>query len=203
MIRAALALHETTGDARYLDQALRWQAALDAHYADSELGGYFLTADDAEGLIIRPHSTIDDAIPNHNGLIAQNLVRLAVLTGDTQWIAKADAMFDAILPRAKENLFGHLSLLSALDMRINAAEIVVVGQGAAADQLLSVARKMPHATRIVLHATDGSALAAEHPAQAKLASVSGPAVFVCRGQTCSLPVTTGEELVGLVGRAPT
>jgi len=197
-IRAALALHETTGEARYLDQALRWQTALDTHYADRELGGYYLTADDAEGLIIRPHSTIDDAIPNHNGLIAQNLVRLAVMTGDTQWSARADAMFDAILPRAKENLFGHLSLLSALDMRINAAEIVVVGQGALADALLGVARKLPHATRIVLHATEASALAAEHPAQAKLASVSGAAAFVCRGQACSLPVATGEELVGLV-----
>jgi uncharacterized protein YyaL (SSP411 family) len=199
MIRAALALHETSGEGRYLTQAARWQAALDTHYADREHGGYYLTADDAEGLIIRPHATIDDAIPNHNGLIAQNLVRLAVLTGDTQWSAKADAMFDAILPRAKDNLFGHLSLLSALDMRINAAEIVVVGQGAAADALLSVARKMPHAMRIVLHVKDGSALATDHPAQAKLASASGAAAFVCRGQTCSLPVTTAAELVGLVG----
>ncbi len=198
MIRAALALHETTGEASYLAQALRWQAALEKHYADRDLGGYYLTADDAEGLIIRPHSTIDDAIPNHNGLIAQNLVRLAVLTGDTQWSAKADAMFDAILQRAKENLFGHLSLLSALDMRINAAEIVVVGQGAAADELLHAARRLPHATRIVMHAKNGSALGAEHPAQAKLASVRDAAAFVCRGQTCSLPVTTGEELMRLV-----
>jgi len=198
IIRAALALHETTGEASYLAQALKWQAALDAHYADREHGGYYLTADDAEGLIIRPHSTVDDAIPNHNGLIAQNLVRLSVLTGDTQWSAKADAMFDSILPRAKENLFGHLSLLSALDMRINAAEIVVVGQGAAADALLGVARRLPHATRVVLQARDGAGLAAEHPARAKLASVSGAAAFVCRGQTCSLPVTTVGELMGLV-----
>ena len=198
MIRAALALHETTGEARYLAQALLWQAALDAHYADREHGGYFLTADDAEGLIIRPHATIDDAIPNHNGLIAQNLVRLSVLSGDTQWSAMADAMFDAILPRAKENLFGHLSLLSALDMRINAAEIVAVGQGAAADALLGIARKLPHATRIVLQVADGAGLAVDHPARAKLASVSGAAAFVCRGQTCSLPVTTAEELVKLV-----
>ena len=107
-------------------------------------------------------------------------------------------MFERILPRAKENLFGHLSLLSALDMRINAAEIVVVGQGAAAAALLDVARNIPHATRIVLQAGDGAALAADHPARAKLASVSGAAAFVCRGQTCSLPVTTAEELVGLV-----
>jgi uncharacterized protein YyaL (SSP411 family) len=122
-----------------------------------------------------------------------------VLTGDEQWRAKADAMFDAILPRSKDNLFGHLSLLNALDMRINAAEIVVVGEGASADSLLNVARKLPTATRIVLHAPTAAALAANHPAQAKLAAVAGAAAFVCRGQTCSLPVTTAEALVGLAG----
>ena len=46
-------------------------------------GGYFLTADDAEGLVVRPASTSDDATPNPNAIAAQNLVRLAVLTGDT------------------------------------------------------------------------------------------------------------------------
>ncbi len=105
MIRAGIALHEATGEGAWLAQAVKWQHVLDAHHADAHsrskngvaslaYGGYFLTADDAEGLIIRPHATVDDAIPNHNGLIAQNLVRLAVLTGDDTWRAKADAMFD-------------------------------------------------------------------------------------------------------------
>ena len=198
MIRAALALFEATGDRLYLDQGLRWQAALDAHYADREHGGYFLTADDAEGLIIRPHATIDDAIPNHNGLIAQNLVRLAVLTGEENWRARADSLFAALLPRANDNLFGHLSLLNALDMHLNAAEIVVVGQGREAEALLRTARKLPYATSIVLHAPGPNTLPANHPAQAKLGSVQAAAAFVCRGQTCSLPVTDAEELMKLV-----
>src|SRR6185437_10462227 len=62
MIRAALALHEATGQAAYLDRALGWQRAFDAHYANAGNGGYFLTADDADGLVVRPGSTSDDAI---------------------------------------------------------------------------------------------------------------------------------------------
>ena len=95
MIRAALAIFEATGEQSYLDCALTWQHSLDAHYADADHGGYYLTANDAEGLIVRPHSTVDDAIPNHTGLIAQNLVRLAVLTGDDNCRSKADALFTA------------------------------------------------------------------------------------------------------------
>src|SRR3569623_1525218 len=103
MLRAALALYEATGANAFLEQALRWQAALDTHYADIECGCYYLTADDAEGLILRPHPSADDAIPNHDGLFAQNLVRLAALTGDSNWRDRIDALFGALLSGAAEN----------------------------------------------------------------------------------------------------
>ncbi|HVV41901.1 MAG TPA: thioredoxin domain-containing protein [Nitrobacter sp.] len=195
MTRAALALFEVTGESGFLDQAVAWQTTLDAHYADAVHGGYYLTADDADGLIVRPHSSVDDAIPNHTGLIAQNLVRLAVLTGDSKWRDKADALFTALLPRATENMFGHLSLLNALDLHLTGAEIVMVGEDAQARALLAAARTSPHATSIVLHAPRADALPADHPAQAKLATTKESAAFVCRGQTCSLPMTTTKQLM--------
>ena len=89
MIRAALALYEATGEHAFLEQALVWQRALDRDYADTDTGTYYLTAVDAEGLVIRPASTADEATPNHNAVAAQNLVRLALLTGDDGWRAKS------------------------------------------------------------------------------------------------------------------
>jgi uncharacterized protein len=200
MIRAALALHEATSEPEFLDVAVRWQQSLDRHYADREHGGYYLTADDAEGLIIRPHSSIDDAIPNHTGLIAQNLVRLAVLTGDDQWRNLSNALFGALLPRVAGNVFGHLSLLNALDLQLSGSEIVVVGEGRQAETLLAAARQLPHATSIVLHAPRADELAPKHR-RAKLSAVKGSAVFVCRGQSCSLPVTEPAALAELVASA--
>ncbi|RIK98059.1 MAG: thioredoxin domain-containing protein [Proteobacteria bacterium] len=197
MIRAALSLFEATGETDILSRAIAWQASLDTHYADRDHGGYFLTADDAEGLIVRPHATVDDAIPNHNGLIAQNLVRLAVLTGDDRYRQQSDALFAALLPVAQDNVFGHLSLLNALDLKLNGAEIVVVGDGADANILLAAARRLPHATRIVLHAPQVSSLPDNHPARAKADRVQDAAAFVCRGQSCSLPVTDAHALKNL------
>ena len=92
MIRAALALYEATGQQNYLDQALVWQHALDRDYSNAETGTYYLTAADAEGLVIRPASTADEATPNHNAVAAQNLIRLALLTGDDGWRQKADRL---------------------------------------------------------------------------------------------------------------
>ncbi|MBV9970443.1 MAG: thioredoxin domain-containing protein, partial [Xanthobacteraceae bacterium] len=164
MIRAALALYEATGAHEYLATALAWQAALDRHYVNRETGGYYLTADDAEGLVLRPESTADEAIPNPVGLAAQNLLRLAVLTGDDLWRERADILFDGILPIAAESMYMHASLLNALDLRLRAVEIVAVGPDA--DRFADAALAQPYLDRIVVRASSLDALPPRHPARA-------------------------------------
>jgi uncharacterized protein len=199
MIRAALALHEATGERAYLDYAVAWQGAFDRHYADATGGGYFMTADDAEGLVLRPKSTTDDALPNPHGLTAQNLIRLAAHTGDDTWRHKADAMFDALLPAAAENLYSHLSLLNALDLRLRAAELVAIGRDVAS--YAGAALKLPFIDRMVLRAPRADDLPPAHPARAAFASLPESAMLVCVGERCSLPVTDpdkiGEAVAGM------
>src|SRR5471030_1610977 len=166
MIRAALALHEASDDMALLEQALTWQRALDAHYADPETGGYYWSADDATDLLLRPHSTSDDATPNANAVAAQNLVRLAVLSGDDKWRDKADRLIEGILSSVEKNLFGHVALLNALELRLRGAEIVVTGRDA--DRFAQAALKLPFLDRIVLRAAAASDLPAAHPAQEKI-----------------------------------
>jgi uncharacterized protein YyaL (SSP411 family) len=186
MIRAALTLHEAGGERALLEQALRWQRTLDAHYADADTGGYYLTADDASDLLLRPHATTDDATPNANAVAAGNLVRLAALTGDAQWREQADRLIEGILSAAANNLFGHVALLNALDLRLRAAEIVITGGG---EKLARAALALPFLDRIVLRAASAAELPAAHPAQEKLKAAPGPAAFICVGERCSLPVT--------------
>src|SRR5262249_16770305 len=192
MIRTALALHEATGEQAYLERALAWQATLDRHYANAENGGYFLTADDAVGLVVRPNSTSDDATPNPNALAAQNLIRLAFFTGQHAWRDKADRLFEGTAASAAENVFAHLALLNALDLRLRAAEIVVVGKDERANELLAAARRLPFLDRVVLHASP--ALAPGHPAYDKIKAAAQSAAFVCVGETCSLPVSEPDAM---------
>ncbi len=196
MTRAALALYEATGERALLERALTWQSALDAHYADADTGSYFLTADDATDLLLRPHSTTDDATPNANAVAAQNLVRLAVLAGDDKWRAQADRLIDGILSAAGNNLFGHVALLNALDLRLRGAEIVATGSGAEA--FAQAALKLPFLDRIVLRATAAADLPAAHPAREKFAAAPDGAAFVCVGETCSLPVTAPADIVAVL-----
>jgi hypothetical protein len=195
MIRAALALYEASGEQRYLDTARAWQGALDRNYGDASTGTYYLTAADAEGLVIRPAATADEATPNHNAVAAQNLIRLAVLAGDDSARQQADRLIAAIAPAAVENLFMHMALLNAVDLRLRAAEIVVTGEGAAAVALIAAARALPSFDRIVLRASSARSLPGAHP---KAAATGEPQAFVCVGDTCSLPVTDPAGLIGAI-----
>ncbi len=196
MIRAALALYEATGEPTYLDRALAWQQTFDTHYANTATGGYFFTADDAEGLVVRPGSSSDDATPNPNAIEAGNLVRLATLTGDAKWREKVDRLFEGVLAGVGDNLFSHAALLNALDSRLNAAEIVVTGRDHA--RFADAALKLPFLNRIVLRAASADALPASHPAQAKIAAGAESAAFVCVGERCSLPVTDAAKIADAV-----
>jgi len=181
-------------------RAMAWQGVLDRHYAQPDAGRYYLTADDAEGLVVRPQSTFDEAVPNHNGLIAQNLVRLAALAGDDGYRIKVDKLFDSLLPLAAESLFNHVSPLNALDLRLRAAEIVVTGEGPQADALVAAALKLPFLDRILLRAARADALPASHPARDKVAATGGqPAAFVCVGERCSLPVVSPDKIAEAAG----
>ena len=196
MIRAALSLYEATGERSYLEQALAWQNSFDKHYADAETGAYYLSSDDADDLVLRPHSTQDDATPNPNSVAAQNLARLAVFSGDDKWRTRADRLIETILSGAERNLFGHVALLNALDLRLRAAEIVLTGPDAA--RLAKAALKLPYLDRVVLRASSASDLPSSHPAQEKLKAAPGSAAFVCVGERCSLPVTDAAQIAPAV-----
>ncbi|HET7804484.1 MAG TPA: thioredoxin domain-containing protein [Pseudolabrys sp.] len=196
MIRAALSLYEATGERSYLEQALAWQNSFDAHYADAETGAYYLSSDDADDLVLRPHSTQDDATPNPNSVAAHNLVRLTVLSGDEKWRARADRLIETVLSGADRNLFGHVALLNALDLRLRTAEIVVTGPDS--ERLAKAALRLPYLDRIVLRASGTSDLPPSHPAQGKLKAAPGSAAFICVGERCSLPVTDAAQVAPAV-----
>jgi uncharacterized protein YyaL (SSP411 family) len=196
MTRAALALHEASGEIDYLERALAWQGALDRHYGNPDTGGYFLTADDAEGLVVRPSAASDDATPNPNAVAAQNLVRLAVVSGQDAWREQADRLFEGVLAGAGENVFAHLALLNALDLRLRAAEIIVTGNDARTNELIAAARRLAFLDRIVVRASD--TMRATHAGQeaikARLDAGGESAAFICVGETCSLPVSDPQAI---------
>jgi len=197
MIKAALAMHEATLEPGYIDQAADLAAMLRRHHWDDAEPGYFLPADDAEALILRPRSTTDEATPSAGSLMAANLVRLWRLTGDDDHRADADALL-AAAPIA-ENLFAAAGMLSALDLRLGAVDLVIVAPPGKAGHALLEAARAASTPNVVLNVVEDTArLPANHPAAGKTAIGREATAYVCRGETCSLPVTDPAALAALL-----
>jgi uncharacterized protein YyaL (SSP411 family) len=199
MIKAALALYSATFDPAYLARAESLAAALRRHHWDDAAPGYFLSADDAPALIVRPKSAQDDATPSANSVMTANLIRLWRLTGNDSYIRDADAIFQASGPSVAANLFGSTGLLNALDLRLGATDVVVVRPAAAsAADMLRAARRASTPNVILSVHDDKASLPPSHPAAGKTAIDGRVTAYVCRGETCSLPVTDPDALATML-----
>jgi hypothetical protein len=200
MARAAILLHETTGVADYLDHAQDWVRTLDRWFWDEEGGGYFFTAADAEALIVRSKHAMDNATPAGNGVMVEVLARLAFLTGDDTYRERAEALVIAFASAVGQQAPAHATLLCGFDLLMNADQVVLVGDRAAADfneMLRSIhAASLPNKVLQTLSGED--VLPEGHPASGK-GMVDGKAtIYVCHGQTCSLPITDPATLRDLL-----
>ncbi|WP_029006676.1 thioredoxin domain-containing protein [Azorhizobium doebereinerae] len=195
MARAGTAVHEATGEAAPLAQASAFLETLEQDYLDPASGAYFLTAVGADTLVVRPFSSLDEALPNYNAVAADALVRLAPLTGRDDLRARADRIIAALTGAAAQNPLAHPSLLNALDTRLRLAEIVTVGMRREA--FADAALRLPFPTRVVVRAADAAALPKGSLARARADSAPPEgAAFVCVGERCSLPVTEPDQLAG-------
>jgi uncharacterized protein YyaL (SSP411 family) len=193
---AALALHEATGDEDYLKVAREFVSLLDAHFWDAKAGGYFMTADDVTDVIQRPKSAADNATPNGNGAMVAVLARLYHLTGEGAYQDRAHALVAAFSGELNRNFFPLATLINSNDFLRNAVQIVVVGKrgegGTEALVRAALDRSVPN--RLLQVVEPNAQLPDSHPARGK-GMVGGKATaYVCKGQTCGLPVTHAAGL---------
>ena len=174
----------------YLAIALALTDSLIAFHADEETGLVSLPASDADDVIYRSFMTTDDATPNPNSILIQNLQILAAATGKPKYHTHARKMIEAMTGPAMQNPYGHASFLNAIDSRLQAAEIIITGRDG--EQLAAVARNRPFHTRFVLNLDPDSIGISERYADS---SASNEAMaFICRHETCSLPISDVSAL---------
>lgn len=189
MMRAALALFETTGEPSYLDDAQSWSETLRRDFAVAETGTLAMTSRDGDALVLRPQPVHDDAVPNANGVFAEALVRLAQITGRDEDHQRAEDALAKLTAMARSSPFGHTSILNALDLHLRGLTIVVTGMPS--DALRDAALRVPYTDRSVHVMREGEVLDANHPAQAAVAGHE-PQALICAGMRCSLPVRDRE-----------
>jgi uncharacterized protein YyaL (SSP411 family) len=195
LARAALLLEEATGNPRYRTRAIEWAEVVEQHYGDMT-GGYFVAADDVEGLLTRPKMVQDSATPAGNGTMVEVLARLYFLTGEARYRMRAEATVKAFAGDVPKNFFPFGSLINGNEMLARATQIVIRGRRGESDTdaLITAVHGISLPTRVLAVVELGAALPADHPAAGKDRVDARATAYVCRGPVCSLPLTDPAAL---------
>ncbi len=184
-----LALHQATGEQRYLDSARELLEVVLARFADGD-GGFFDTGDDAEQLMRRPRDPSDNAAPSGSSAVTGALLTYSALTGSPDHRVAAEQALRIVTGAgvAQPRFFGW-ALAVAEALVDGPVQIALVGHD---PELERVAwQRRPPGAVLVSGDPDqpGAALLAGRPL-----IDGGAAAYVCRGMVCDLPVTTPAEL---------
>jgi uncharacterized protein YyaL (SSP411 family) len=192
-----LALHQVTGDVRWLDAACGLLDTALAHFPVPDApGAFYDTADDAEALVRRPSDPTDNASPSGASSLAAALLTASALGPDRAALYRTTAehaVARAGLLAARAPRFAGHWLGVAEALHAGPVQVALVGD---APDLVRAARTSVHGGGVVVAGDPDSApLLADRPL------VDGrPAAYVCRGYVCDRPVTSVDDLLEALRR---
>jgi uncharacterized protein YyaL (SSP411 family) len=198
MVAAALLeVYEATFERRWLDAARALGDDMIRLFWDEQLDGFYDTGHDHERLIVRPRNLYDNAVPCGTSVAIETLLRLAVLTGETAYEARA---LTALRPLADllarhPTAFGRF--LCALDFHLGPkVEVALItpngGPGELAAEVFG--RFLPNRVVAGMVAGDTSAAAGIPLLEGRTLIDGRPTAYVCRNYACELPVTDATAL---------
>jgi uncharacterized protein YyaL (SSP411 family) len=196
---AFCAVHQLTGQGRWLELAGELLDAAVGHFADGE-GGFYDTADDAERLVTRPADPTDNATPSGLSSTAAALVTYSALTGEPRYREVAVRALETIGPLLSQHArAAGYSAATAEAMLAGPYEIAVVTGDRDGGELLRAARRLAPPGAVIVAGEPGRPgvpLLADRPLLDGRSTA-----YVCRGFVCDRPVTTVEALAAQLTRA--
>ena len=201
LIQGLMDLYEASFETKYLRDAIDLCDLAIELFEDEDRGGFYLTANDGEKLLIRPKEIYDGAIPSGNSVMAINLARIWKMTGNSTYHEKLISVFSAFGGFLESNPQGAEVLLNALDFALGSPmEFIIAGDMADPQtrNLMAIINQRFIPSKVLLFKNTTKKDDVLH----KLSPFIEPhklingstAVYVCRNQTCDAPKTETEEL---------
>ena len=190
--QALLDLYETTFNPDLLGLAARFAREAFARFEDAEGGGFFSTLSGGADLLLRMKDDYDGAEPSGNSVATCVLLRLAHLTGDNAFRARAERSLQAFAPKLDEQPSQAPQMMVALGDSLSEPAQVVVRCSSIDDRVLAFLserrrRFEPYTVTAVVSDDVVEALRPVAPFLASLERASGATVYQCANFVCQLP----------------
>ncbi|MGF1468831.1 MAG: thioredoxin domain-containing protein, partial [Sandaracinaceae bacterium] len=176
-----------------------------ARFWDEAEGLFYFTARGAQDVVVRAADASDNAVPSGTSSMAHALLRLHALTGEDAYRRVAETVLRRYAAAAVEHPLGHGHLVAALDRYVHGpVEVVVVAadDDPAGDALAAAARGGAYVPDLVLArlapGADENDGAVGRALEGRRQVEGRATAYVCRGMTCSAPVTGVDALRALL-----
>jgi len=126
LLDALLELMQAEFRSADLEFATQLADALLERFEDADAGGFFFTSHDHEVLIQRNKIGSDNATPSGNGIAAQALLRLALISGKTKYAQAAERCLKLFFPALQQSVAYHSSLCTALAEYLQPGSVLVL-----------------------------------------------------------------------------
>jgi uncharacterized protein YyaL (SSP411 family) len=201
LVWGLLELYAAGFDHNILQKAILLNDRMLELFWDEKSGGFFLTPNDGEALLVRPKEIYDGALPSGNSIALSNLIRLERLTANTELGHKAKLLVQAFSETLKETPSAYTQFLVGLNFALSpATDIVLVGEIHANDtrEMLTIIREKfsPGITCLLKEpSTPADQLAVLAPFSAQYTALDGKATaYVCRDNSCDSPTNDPAHL---------
>ncbi|MFO0761051.1 MAG: hypothetical protein U0359_31525 [Byssovorax sp.] len=209
---ALLDVFELTADPAWLSDAITLMEETERGFADPAHGGYFLTADHHEKLLLRDKPDYDGPIPSASSVAALVWLRLHAFTGDDRFRTRAESTVRAFSGVLSSRPLAMDHMLLALDWATDAVKEVVIvvpeGRGAlspAARPLLDVLARAfaPNLVLAVGTEADMQGALGQRLAWAadKRLRDGRATAYVCERGACKLPTNDPAVLAAQLAEA--
>ena len=204
-ILALLELYKVTFRTDYLSRASLLAQTMLQQFFDSQRGGFYLYADDAEQLIVRTKENYDGAMPSGNSTAARVLQTLSEITGLTKWQEALEKQMSYLAGAMESYPSGHsYAILTIMNILHPAKELLcTIPADANPDntnevlkQLSYLSETVPNLTFIVKTTANANELKKLAPYTENYpVTKSGIQFYLCTANNCMPPVSNLDQLM--------
>jgi len=193
LLSGLLELLQSRWDSTWLAWARELADVLLRDFEDTERGGFFFTAANQSPPLHRPKGFSDESMPSGNAVAARVLIQLGHLCAEPAYIDAGERTLKAVATAMRDYPESHAAMLLALEYMLEPPTMVVLrGDAEALSEWRAELASQYDPRRLVLCIPDQARNLAGLLARC---TPRGPAcAYVCRGTTCSLPITSIESL---------
>lgn len=190
MIRAAIELHQFTGNSHYLADAIKWTAIVQTEFVDTKDDLFFMTAENNADVFIRLKELYDLTSASSNAVMMENLWLLGWIIDETDYKEKARLMLSKMWNSiTKFPLSFSYWLKAGLRIINDFRSIELIGSRDEEFRLAYKCHFFPNSIlkqpAFLLLSTEGSRIQHTDSAYA----------IVCSETACSNPLTTVDEFI--------